>query len=153
MTRSRHKLADRASRLMGEDEAGTHRALGELRRAVDPLIGSHGGRIVNAVSRELKLFNRQYEPIWQRMPGSAAEPADSGERIARWGNLWFYDECCGTPRRPPPRKSQATIALLQAALAHFIAGKDVSQWLLPKGPIPRLPVRRRYQFGKAETDI
>ena len=34
------------SRLMGEDEAGTHRALGELRRALDPLIATHGGRIV-----------------------------------------------------------------------------------------------------------
>jgi adenylate cyclase len=34
------------SRLMGEDEAGTHRALGELRRAVDPLIADHNGRIV-----------------------------------------------------------------------------------------------------------
>jgi hypothetical protein len=34
------------SRLMGLDEAGTHRALGELRRAIDPLIASHGGRIV-----------------------------------------------------------------------------------------------------------
>jgi hypothetical protein len=34
------------SRPMGEDEAGTHRALGELRSAVDPLITAHGGRIV-----------------------------------------------------------------------------------------------------------
>jgi len=34
------------SRLMGEDEAGTHQALGKLRGAVDPLIASHGGRIV-----------------------------------------------------------------------------------------------------------
>src|SRR5213082_3412805 len=34
------------SRLMGEDEAGTHQALGELRRAVDPLIAAHAGRIV-----------------------------------------------------------------------------------------------------------
>ena len=34
------------SRLMGEDEAGTHQALGELRRTVDPLIAAHGGRIV-----------------------------------------------------------------------------------------------------------
>jgi TolB-like protein/class 3 adenylate cyclase/Flp pilus assembly protein TadD len=34
------------SRLMGEDEAGTHRALGELRGAVDPLIAGHDGRIV-----------------------------------------------------------------------------------------------------------
>src|ERR1700745_639098 len=35
------------SRLMGLDEEGTHRVLGELRRAVDPLIASHGGRIVS----------------------------------------------------------------------------------------------------------
>jgi adenylate cyclase len=34
------------SRLMGEDEAGTHQALGELRRAIDPVIATHGGRIV-----------------------------------------------------------------------------------------------------------
>src|SRR6516164_4983733 len=34
------------SRLMGEDETGTHQALGELRRAIDPLITAHGGRIV-----------------------------------------------------------------------------------------------------------
>jgi class 3 adenylate cyclase len=31
---------------MGEDEAGTHRALGELRRTVDPPIAAHGGPIV-----------------------------------------------------------------------------------------------------------
>jgi adenylate cyclase len=34
------------SRLMGEDEAGTHQSLGRLRRAVDPLIMADGGRIV-----------------------------------------------------------------------------------------------------------
>src|SRR5215831_5534052 len=41
------------SRLMGEDEAGTHRALGELRSAVDPLIASHGGRIVGTAGDSL----------------------------------------------------------------------------------------------------
>ena len=41
------------SRLMGEDEAGTHRALGELRRVVDPLISAHGGRIVGAAGDSL----------------------------------------------------------------------------------------------------
>jgi len=34
------------SRLMGEDEAGTHQALGRLRHAIDPLIAAQGGRIV-----------------------------------------------------------------------------------------------------------
>ena len=41
------------SRLMGEDEAGTHHALGELRRAVDPLIAAHGGRIVGTAGDSL----------------------------------------------------------------------------------------------------
>jgi adenylate cyclase len=41
------------SRLMGEDEAGTHRVLGELRRAVDPLITTHGGRIVGTAGDSL----------------------------------------------------------------------------------------------------
>ena len=41
------------SRLMGEDEAGTHRALCELRSAVDPLIAAHGGRIVGAAGDSL----------------------------------------------------------------------------------------------------
>ena len=41
------------SRLMGEDETGTHRALGELRGAVDPLIAAHGGRIVGTAGDSL----------------------------------------------------------------------------------------------------
>src|SRR6266550_4654533 len=41
------------SRLMGEDEAGTHRALRELRRALDPLIATHGGRIVGTAGDSL----------------------------------------------------------------------------------------------------
>jgi adenylate cyclase len=41
------------SRLMGADEAGTHRTLGELRSAVDPLIASHGGRIVGTAGDSL----------------------------------------------------------------------------------------------------
>jgi adenylate cyclase len=41
------------SRLMGADEAGTHRALGELRRTVDPLIVAHGGRIVGTAGDSL----------------------------------------------------------------------------------------------------
>src|SRR4029077_11212719 len=41
------------SRLMGKDEAGTHQALGKLRRAVDPLIAAHGGRIVGTAGDSL----------------------------------------------------------------------------------------------------
>ena len=41
------------SRLMGADETGTHRALGVLRHAVDPLITAHGGRIVGTAGDSL----------------------------------------------------------------------------------------------------
>src|SRR6266404_8543268 len=41
------------SRLMGVDEGGTHQALGRLRRAVDPLIAAHGGRIVGTAGDSL----------------------------------------------------------------------------------------------------
>src|SRR5215831_1136199 len=41
------------SRLMGKDEAGTHQALGKLRHAIDPLIASHGGRIVGTAGDSL----------------------------------------------------------------------------------------------------
>jgi adenylate cyclase len=41
------------SRLMGEDEAGTARALREHRAAADPLIAEHGGRIVKGSSQNL----------------------------------------------------------------------------------------------------
>jgi adenylate cyclase len=41
------------SRLMGEDETGTHQTLGELRGAVDPLIAAHGGRIVGTAGDSL----------------------------------------------------------------------------------------------------
>jgi TolB-like protein/class 3 adenylate cyclase/Flp pilus assembly protein TadD len=41
------------SRLMGEDEAGTHRALGELRGSIDPLITTYGGRIVSTAGDSL----------------------------------------------------------------------------------------------------
>src|SRR6266705_2873770 len=41
------------SRLMGEDEAATHRALGKLRSTVDPLIAARGGRIVGTAGDSL----------------------------------------------------------------------------------------------------
>jgi adenylate cyclase len=41
------------SRLMGQDETGTHQSLSELRRAVDPLIATHGGRIVGTAGDSL----------------------------------------------------------------------------------------------------
>jgi TolB-like protein len=38
---------------MGEDEAGTHQALGRLRSTIDPLIAAHGGRIVGTAGDSL----------------------------------------------------------------------------------------------------
>jgi class 3 adenylate cyclase len=47
------------SRLMGKDEAGTHRALGALRAAVDPLIAAHGGRIVGTAGDSVAMARRR----------------------------------------------------------------------------------------------
>jgi adenylate cyclase len=41
------------SRLMGEDDTGTHQALGRLRQAVDPLIVAQNGRIVGTAGDSL----------------------------------------------------------------------------------------------------
>ena len=41
------------SRLMGEDDTGTHKALGRLREAVDPLIIAQNGRIVGTAGDSL----------------------------------------------------------------------------------------------------
>ena len=41
------------SRLMGEDEVGTHQTLSKLRGVVDPLITAHGGRIVGTAGDSL----------------------------------------------------------------------------------------------------
>ena len=43
------------SRLMGEDEAGTARAVGERREAARPIVASHGGRIVKTTGDGLLL--------------------------------------------------------------------------------------------------
>ena len=43
------------SRLMGADEAGTARALREHRAAIDPVVASHGGRIVKTTGDGLLL--------------------------------------------------------------------------------------------------
>ena len=43
------------SRLMGEDEAGTARAVGERREAARPIVADHGGRIVKTTGDGLLL--------------------------------------------------------------------------------------------------
>src|SRR5208337_2861511 len=43
------------SRLMGEDEAGTARAVSERREAARPIVASHGGRIVKTTGDGLLL--------------------------------------------------------------------------------------------------
>ncbi len=38
------------------------------------------------------LFNRDYEPIWERRPGEVARPADRGKQPARVGQQMFYSD-------------------------------------------------------------
>ena len=75
------------SRLMGEDEAGTHQALGELRRAVDPLSAAHGGRIVGTAGDSvLADFSSVVDALncavdMQRVARAASEPVPQQRRL------------------------------------------------------------------------
>jgi adenylate cyclase len=75
------------SRLMGEDEAGTHRALGELRRAVDPVIAEQGGRIVGTAGDSLLAdFPSVIDALacaveMQRVARAVNEPVAPGRRL------------------------------------------------------------------------
>src|SRR6516165_11239305 len=75
------------SRLMGEDEAGTHQALGELRGALDPLIVAHGGRIVGTAGDSLLAdFTSVVEAVscgieMQRSARAINDPLPSQRRL------------------------------------------------------------------------
>src|SRR5215468_6698717 len=45
------------------------------------------------------LFNRDYAPIWERLPGEPARRADPNERIPWADQVWFYNDGC-----PPHRE-------------------------------------------------
>ena len=49
------------------------------------------GRWVCADGREV-LFNRFYEPIWERKPGEPPRPANPIERIPFVSQEWFYTD-------------------------------------------------------------
>ena len=66
------------------------------------------GRWTAEDGREI-LFNRDYSPIWQRLPGQAPEPADPKEWVK--GILtqdWFYSD----KHREPAKRNRAKAALI-----------------------------------------
>ena len=75
------------SRLMGENEAQTHQALGMLRRAIDPLIVAHGGRIVGTAGDSLLAdFSSVVEALncaidMQRAAWAVNEPIPQQRRL------------------------------------------------------------------------
>jgi hypothetical protein len=38
------------------------------------------------------LFNRRYKPLWQRLPGCAAAPADPAEPVSFVAQSWFVPD-------------------------------------------------------------
>lgn len=55
------------------------------------------------------LFNRFYEPIWERSPGQGAFAADPSERVKWETQAWFYDE-----RHQEPAKRKRAEGALKA---------------------------------------
>ncbi len=71
------------------------------------------GKWTCADGREV-LFNRFYEPIWQRYPGASPQCADPKEWV-RWVNQeWFYDD--GVRDKQKTARGEAVLAEWQVAL-------------------------------------
>lgn len=66
------------------------------------------------------LFNRHYQPIWQRHQGHVM-PAMRGEWVKFVSQRWFYND--STCRKASTRQR------LNSVLAAFQNGQDVRQWL------------------------
>ena len=132
------------SRLMGEDDTGTHQALGRLRQAVDPLIIAQNGRIVGTAGDSLladfssvvdalncAVEMQQAAQCHQRTnpartSSRATDRCQSGRRHRRWGqHFWRWHQ----HRRPAPGARQAWHDL------HFSdrlrAGEEQAQFPLP----------------------
>ena len=56
------------------------------------------GKWICSDGREV-LFNRFYEPIWQRRPQEKPAPADPHERVPWSAQEWFYDDTHGARQR------------------------------------------------------
>jgi hypothetical protein len=56
------------------------------------------GKWICADEREV-LFNRFYEPIYQRLPERPAEPADAKEQVPWKSQEWFYDDADSERRK------------------------------------------------------
>lgn len=69
------------------------------------------------------LFNRSYEPIWQRTDG-VVTAADPTERVVFSAQRWFYDD-------GDLQHVAALCRCLEEVLAAFRNGTDVARWLLP----------------------
>jgi hypothetical protein len=59
------------------------------------------------------LFNRFYEPMWERSPGQAAKRANPSERVPFVEQIWFFKD-----GNPPWRKKE-TLAACLAVLRDF----------------------------------
>lgn len=62
------------------------------------------------------LFNRFYEPIWERRPGEAATQADPRERVRFVKQAWLYDD--GTSK--PDRKNRGNALLKSWGLPEVV---------------------------------
>jgi hypothetical protein len=62
------------------------------------------------------LFNRWYQPIWERRPGEPAVEADADERIPFAQQRWFFTDTNPPWGRRDPKAARATRARCQAIL-------------------------------------
>lgn len=69
------------------------------------------------------LFDRWYQPIWQRMPGETATAADREERVGFTREEWFYTDA------DTPWRSKAGLARCMAVLHDWGVPEPVASTL------------------------
>jgi hypothetical protein len=85
------------------------------------------GKWTCADGREV-LFNRFYEPIWQRRPDGAPEPADAREWVGYKTQVWFYNDGHREPQKVARGKAALTDWLIPIPHHRYKAIPPVISW-------------------------
>ena len=68
------------------------------------------------------LFNRHYQPIYERLNRGKAMPSNRGEWVTFAHQQWFYTDSSARRRSTIPR--------LECIVEAFQSGREMREWLL-----------------------
>ena len=95
------------------------------------------------------LFNRDYQPIWQRRSGEPPEPADRKEWVKGiLSQRWFYKD--GTPESQKHARGAAILAEWGVRVPDRT---DVEPWRMRRDRFGQLVMAKAPLLTRTETDI